>query len=74
MAPHRALELGTFVRAVSPSYLRRFFRLFDEQGRLDAWAELNPDALEAALNQPVNAQLRDPITGEIRRINDLCAR
>lgn len=72
--PHRPLELKTFVAPIPPDLLQRYFEHFDWDTPPRGWAFLNPDALEAFLNRSDNANLRSVVTGEFRRMNDLCTR
>ncbi|HLB12090.1 MAG TPA: hypothetical protein VJM51_05820 [Dehalococcoidia bacterium] len=74
MSPHRRLDLDTFVAAIPPDQLERYFENFDWEKRPEGWPILNGSALGEFLDRPENAQFRGVVMEEFRRINDLCAR
>lgn len=74
MPPHRPLEIKTFATPIPLDLLERYFRHFDWDTPPKGWEFLNPDALEAFLSRSENANFGSVVTGEFRRMNDLCTR
>jgi hypothetical protein len=74
MPPHRPLEIKTFATPIPPDLQERYFRHFDWDTPPKGWEFLNPDALEAFLSRSENANFGSVVTGEFRRMNDLCTR
>lgn len=73
MPPHQNLDLITFVAAVSPEILERYFAHFDWETKPQGWPVLNGAALQQFLDLPENAQFKGVVLEEFRRMNDVSA-
>ncbi len=73
MAFHQPLELLTFVKAVPPELLERYFAHFPWEQKPEGWAVINGDALMEFLDRLENEEFKGIVIEQFRRMNDICA-
>lgn len=71
---HRGLTLRKFINSIDPDLFERYFDALEADKKPGPWANMNPDELQAFLDQDENAQARAIILEDFRRINDICHR
>jgi hypothetical protein len=74
LAKHRPLQFDTFVKAVPPDLLERYFGSLSADSAPSGWASLNGAELEKFLSQPENGELDGLIRQDFRRINDMASK
>ena len=74
MSKHRSLSLATFVTAVPEDLFVRYYAQLNIENQPEGWELLNPQAMEAFLNEPENGEAVGGIKEDFKRINDICGR